>query len=131
VDHKASALSASNSLAQGQANFKLSADGTELSYKLIAAKIDNASRHLRAAVNPWLRANNQWVKRQGARVRLIVCLLPTKSPLLNPIESTWMHDKHRVVEPERVLPTQQRAEHVCQAFGCAHEDHLTIPDYVS
>ena len=31
-----------NSLAQGQANFKLSADGTELSYKLIAANIDNA-----------------------------------------------------------------------------------------
>ncbi len=31
-----------NSLAQGQANFKLSADGTELSYKLIAANIENA-----------------------------------------------------------------------------------------
>ena len=31
-----------NSLAQGQANFKLSADGTELHYKLIAANIDNA-----------------------------------------------------------------------------------------
>ena len=31
-----------NSLAQGQANFKLSADGTELSYKLIFSNIDNA-----------------------------------------------------------------------------------------
>ncbi len=31
-----------NSLAQGQANFQLSADGTELHYKLIAANIDNA-----------------------------------------------------------------------------------------
>jgi hypothetical protein len=31
-----------DSLAQGQANFKLSADGTELSYKLIAANIENA-----------------------------------------------------------------------------------------
>jgi hypothetical protein len=31
-----------NSLAQGQANFKLSADGTKLHYKLIAANIDNA-----------------------------------------------------------------------------------------
>jgi len=31
-----------NSLAQGQANFKLSRDGTTLHYKLIAANIDNA-----------------------------------------------------------------------------------------
>src|SRR5512143_2764332 len=31
-----------NSLAQGQAIFKLSSDGTELHYKLIAANIDNA-----------------------------------------------------------------------------------------
>ena len=31
-----------NSLAQGQAKFKLSSDGTAMHYKLIAAKIDNA-----------------------------------------------------------------------------------------
>ncbi len=31
-----------NSLAQGQANFKLSADGTSIHYKLIASNIDNA-----------------------------------------------------------------------------------------
>ena len=102
-----------------------------LGKRVLALIWDNASWHISAAVKHWLRAHNQQVKRQGAGVRLIVCPLPTKSPWLNPIEPMWMHGKHRVVEPERVLPTHELAERVCQAFGCAHEDHLTIPDNVS
>ena len=101
-----------------------------LGKRVLALIWDNASWHISAAVKRWLRAHNQQVKRQSAGMRLIVCPLPTKSPWLNPIEPMWMHGKHRVVEPERVLPTQELAERVCQAFGCAHEDHLTIPDHV-
>ena len=91
---------------------------------------DNASWHLSAAVKQWIRAHNQQVKRQGHGVRLIVCPLPIKSPWLNPIEPMWMHGKQRVVEPARVLPAQELVERVCQAFGCVHEEPLTIPDNV-
>ena len=101
-----------------------------LGKRVLALIWDNASWHLSAAVKRWLHAHNQQVKRQGTGVRLIVCPLPIKSPWLNPIEPMWMHGKHRVVEPERVLPAQELAERVCQTFGCAHEDHLTIPDNV-
>ena len=67
----------------------------------------------------------------GKRVSaLIVCPWPTKSPWRYPLEPMWMHGKHRVVEPERVLPAPELAPRVCQAFGCAHEDHLTIPENV-
>jgi hypothetical protein len=102
-----------------------------LGKRVLALIWDNASWHLSAAVKRWARTHNQQVKRQGVGVRLLICPLPTKSPWLNPIEPMWMHGKHRVLEPARVLPAQELADRVCQTFGCIHEDHLTIPDNVS
>jgi hypothetical protein len=101
-----------------------------LQKRVLALIWDNASWHLSVAVKQWIRAHNQLVKRHGHGVRLIVCPLPVKSPWLNPIEPMWMHGKHRVMEPERVLPVQELVERVCQAFGCVHEEPLTIPDIV-
>jgi hypothetical protein len=64
-------------------------------------------------------------------VRLITGLLPTKSPLLNPIEPKWGHGKRRVVEPDRLLSTQEVAARACAALGCAYEEHLALPKQVA
>jgi DDE superfamily endonuclease len=101
-----------------------------LGKRVLALIWDNASWPISAAVKRWVRTHHQQATHQGVGVRLIIGPLPTKSPWLNPIEPLWMHGKRRVREPERVLPAQELAERVCHAFGCTHEDHLTIPDIV-
>jgi hypothetical protein len=60
-----------------------------------------------------------------------VSLLPTKSPWLNAIEPEWIHGKRKVVEPERLLGAHELAERVCNVFGCAHQEHLSIPQEVA
>jgi hypothetical protein len=91
---------------------------------------DNASWHISGAVRTWLRAHNQRVHREGG-VRLVPCLLPTKSPWLNPIEPHWVHGKRRIVEPARLLTAEEVEERVCAAFGCPRCDHLAIPQEVA
>jgi hypothetical protein len=87
---------------------------------------DNASWHVSAKVREWLRTHNRAVKQSGKGVRIISCLLPTKSPWLNNIEPHWAHGKRNVVEPDRLLPACELADRVCHYFGCPHEDHLAI-----
>jgi hypothetical protein len=89
---------------------------------------DNASWHKSAAVRQWLRAHNRRVRQTGAGVRIVSCLLPSKSPWLNPIEPKWVHGKRRVVEPDGLLTAPELAARVCEAFGCPYEPHLTIPE---
>ena len=60
-----------------------------------------------------------------------VSLLPTKSPWLNAVESQWIHGKRKVVEPERLLGAYELADRVCEVFGCAQEEHLSIPREVA
>lgn len=59
---------------------------------------DHASWHKSKRVKIWVRSHNQQVKQQGG-VRLILWLLPKKSPWLNPIEPRWLHGKRAVLEP--------------------------------
>lgn len=59
---------------------------------------DHASWHKSKRVRRWVRAHNQQAKQTGD-VRLIVWLLPKKSPWLNPIEAHWVHGKRAVLEP--------------------------------
>jgi hypothetical protein len=92
---------------------------------------DNASWHISREVRRFLRAHNRQVKQTGKGVRLIVCYLPSKSPWLNPIEPKWVHGKRRVVEPERLLTSQELAERVCAAFDCPYEPHLAIAEKVA
>ena len=89
---------------------------------------DNASWHKSQIVRTWIRRHNQQVKAAGAGVRIVPCLLPSKSPWLNPIEPKWVHGKRAVVEPARVLTEQELAERVCAYYGCAHDAHLSIPE---
>ena len=93
---------------------------------------DNASWHVSKEVRRWMGEHNRWVKKgQKEGVRLISCLLPKKSPWLNPIESKWMHGKRHVVEAERLLSACEVAEWVCSAFGCPHHEHLSLPEEVA
>ena len=53
---------------------------------------DNASWHKSREVRGWITAHNRRVKDGGseAGVRIVPCLLPTKSPWLNAIEPKWV-----------------------------------------
>ena len=94
---------------------------------------DNASWHRSKEVRNWIAAHNREVKDCGseAGVRIVPCLLPTKSPWLNPIEPKWIHGKRKVTEPERLLGAYELADRVCEVFGCEHEPHLSIPQEVA
>lgn len=91
---------------------------------------DNASWHKSKEVRGWINAHNQEVKDGGRGVRIVPCLLPKKSPWLNPIEPKWAHSKRKVTEPEGLLGAYELAERVCGVFGCVHEEHLSIPQEV-
>ena len=91
---------------------------------------DNASWHISTDVRRWLRAHNQRAPREGG-VRLVPCLLPSKSPWLNPIEPKWGHAKRRVGEPARLLTAAELEQRVSAAFACPPAVHLTIPKEVS
>jgi transposase len=88
---------------------------------------DNAPWHVSKEVRAWIDSHNRAVKKSGRGVRIIGCLLPTKSPWLNPIEPKWVHGKRRVVEADGLLSAHQLAERVCKAFDCPHYEHLSIP----
>lgn len=92
---------------------------------------DNASWHISQAVRDWIRTHNREVRSSGEGVRILVCLLPVKSPWLNPIEPKWMHGKRRVFELNGLLSARELADRVCANFDCAHDEHLSIAEKVS
>jgi transposase len=92
---------------------------------------DNASWHKSREVRDWINAHNRQVKASGHGVRIVACLLPTKSPWLNAIEPQWIHAKRKVVEPERLLGANELADRVCGVFDCPHYEHLSIPQEVA
>ena len=92
---------------------------------------DNASWHVSKVVRGWIREHNRAVKRGEATVRIVVALLPSKSPWLNPIEPKWVHGKRWIVEPARLLTVEEIAARVCACFGCVHESHLSVIEKVS
>jgi transposase len=92
---------------------------------------DNASWHKSQHVRSWIRAHNRQVKTTKRGVRLLSCLLPRKSPWLNPIEPKWVHTKRKVLEATRLLTSQELIARVYSAFGQSHEDSLAIPDKVA
>ncbi len=92
---------------------------------------DNASWHIGKVVRAWIGAHNRAVKADRGGVRIVPCLLPTKSPWLNPIEPKWRHGKQQIVEPARLLTAHEVAERVCACFDCRHEEHLSLPQEVA
>ena len=89
---------------------------------------DNASWHKSQIVRTWIRQHNRQVKAGGPGVRIVPCLLPSKSPWLNPIEPKWVHGKRAVLAPARMLTAQELADRVCAYYGCPHDAHLSIPE---
>jgi transposase len=77
---------------------------------------DHATWHKSKMVQIWLHAHNQQVKSSGKGTRLLACLLPKKSPWLNPIEPRWIHAKRKVMEPNKKLSVQELSARVCAVF---------------
>ncbi len=77
---------------------------------------DHASWHKSKMVRTWLHAHNQQVKASGRGTRLLACLLPKKSPWLNPIEPRWIHAKRKVASPDTKLSAQELAKRICTIF---------------
>jgi transposase len=92
---------------------------------------DNASWHISKEVREWIASHNRKVKNGGQGMRIVSCLLPKKSPWLNPIEPKWIHGKRKVVEPEGLLTAYELAERVCAVFDCPHYEHLSITENVA
>jgi transposase len=92
---------------------------------------DNASWHKSQMVRTWIHSHNQQVKRTGQGVRILPCLLPSKSPWLNPIEPKWVHGKRKVSEADRILSADELEARVCAYYGCRREPHLIMPEKVA
>ena len=92
---------------------------------------DNASWHKRQVVRDWIRRHNRQVKQTGQGVRIVACVLPSKSPWLNPIEPKWVHGKRAVSEPDRMLSADELEERVCAYYRCPREAHLVMPEKVA
>ena len=92
---------------------------------------DNASWHVSKRVRSWIRDHNRFVKLRGKGVRIILCLLPIKSPWLNPIEPKWVHGKQAIVEPAALLTADQIRQRVCAYYHCEELPSLSIPTYVT
>jgi transposase len=112
----------------------LTACSTKLAQKGKAVLVliwDNASWHKSQAVRRWLREHNQTVKQTGEGVRILPCLLPSKSPWLNPIEPKWVHGKRNISEADRILSADELEARVCAYYGCPREPHLVMHEKVA
>jgi hypothetical protein len=92
---------------------------------------DNASWHTSKEVRRWIGEHNRGVKKSGRGVRIVACLLPKRSPWLNPIEPKWVHGKRKVVEADGLLTAWELAARVCVAFDCPHYEHLSVAENVA
>jgi transposase len=77
---------------------------------------DRATWHKSKKVTRWVRQHNRQVKLKEQGVRLLTCLLPSKSPWLNPMEPIWLHTKRKVVEPDGDLSVNVLKERLCAQF---------------
>ena len=106
----------------------------ELAVQSIPALVliwDNASWHKSQMVRTWIRGHNQAVKQTGKGVRILPCLLPSKSPWLNPIEPKWVHGKRNVSEADRILSADELEARVCAYYSVPREPHLIQPKKVA
>lgn len=99
---------------------------TEEEFAVLLMFWDHASWHKSKKVQSWIRKYNQQVKATGKGTRLLACLLPKKSPWLNPIEPRWAHAKRKVVAPDRKLTALELAERICAVFKQVMLPWLTI-----
>jgi len=103
----------------------------ELGKKTLLLIWDNATWHKSQAVEKWIGEHNEQVKREIKGVRIVSCLLPKKSPWLNPIEPHWVHGKRQIVESDRLLTLQEVVDRVYDYFGLPNQGFLSLPELVS
>jgi DDE superfamily endonuclease len=92
---------------------------------------DNASWHRSHAVRCGVRQHHQQVTHGAVGVRLVVCLLPSKSPWLNPIEPNWVHGKRAVAAADRLLSANELDARVYAYYSSEREAHLVMPKKVA
>ena len=83
--------------------------------RVLAIIWDRASWHKSKKLRRWLCEHNQAAKREGD-VRLLTCLLPVKSPWLNPMEAHWVHAKRKIAEPDGQLSVVELKHRLCAHF---------------
>jgi transposase len=111
-------------LADGQPNSEKSiaflstllALAKERNQRVLVVIWDRASWHMSKTVIRWVHQHNQQVKQAKHGTRLLTCLLPSKSPWLNPMEPIWLHAKRNVVEPDGELSVKLLKERLCAHF---------------
>jgi transposase len=88
----------------------------ERNQRVLVVIWDRASWHLSKKVVRWLRQHNRQAKQEEQGVRLLACLLPSKSPWLNPMEPIWLHAKRKVIEADGELSVKVLKERLCALF---------------
>lgn len=88
---------------------------------------NKTSWHVSKHVRTWICQHNRAVKSGGLGVRILVCLLPIKSPWLNPIEPKWVHGKRAIVEPATLLFLEDIVWGVCAYFHQLLLPFLVVP----
>jgi hypothetical protein len=91
--------------------------------RVLAIVWDRASWHKSQKLKEWQRQHNRTAKRDGD-VRLLICLLPVKSPWLNPMEAHWVHAKRAVAQPDGELSVAELQHRLCAHFEVAHETSI-------
>jgi len=83
--------------------------------RVLAVIWDRASWHKSKKLKQWNYMYNQIAKQNGD-VRLLTCLLPIKSPWLNPMEPHWLHAKRKVAEFDGDLSVNVLKDRLCADF---------------
>ena len=87
---------------------------------------DRASWHKSKKVKHWVHQHNRQIRQEGG-VRLLTCLLPAKSPWLNPMEPVWLHSKRKVAEPDGELSANVLKERLCAVFNTTLDEATLKP----
>ena len=77
---------------------------------------DRATWHKSKRLKAWVHNHNRQAKKEPNEVRLLLCLLPSKSPWLNPMEPIWLHVKRKVVQPDGDLSVKVLKQRLCTIF---------------
>ncbi len=94
---------------------RLLAVARDLGKRVLLILWDRASWHKSKPLYRWIRAHNRQAKQTGD-VRLLTCLLPSKSPWLNSMEPHWLHAKRKVGEPDGKLSVAMLKRRLCAHF---------------
>jgi transposase len=78
---------------------------------------DRATWHKSKRLKSWVYSHNRQAKREPGAVRLLLCLLPSKSPWLNPMEPIWLHVKRKISEPDGDLSVKVLKQRLCAVFN--------------